>query len=76
VVSRISGHVEAVIDGESGLIGDGPAELGALLARLLTDAGLRDQLGDAARRHAARYTWDRTASLTFDVLADEAERRR
>jgi glycosyltransferase involved in cell wall biosynthesis len=76
VVSRIAGHVEAVADGTSGLIGDDVPELAAHLTRLLSDAPLRARLGDGARVHAAGFTWDRAAAGVFEVLANEADRRR
>jgi glycosyltransferase involved in cell wall biosynthesis len=58
VASRVGGLVEAVADGETGLLvppGD-PAALAAAVARLAADAGLRGRLGAAGRaRVVARY---------------------
>jgi glycosyltransferase involved in cell wall biosynthesis len=76
VVSRIAGHVEAVDEGISGLIGDDVPELAAHLARVLTDATLRARLSEGALAHAAGFTWERAAAAVFGVLADEADRRR
>jgi alpha-1,3-rhamnosyl/mannosyltransferase len=39
------------------------------LARLLTDAGLRQELSERGLERAAQYTWRRTAERTMDVLA-------
>jgi glycosyltransferase involved in cell wall biosynthesis len=55
VVSGISGNLEIVRDGESGLVfaPDDPAGLAAALARLRGDPALRARLGAAARARAA-----------------------
>jgi colanic acid/amylovoran biosynthesis glycosyltransferase len=54
VATRHSGIPEAVVDGETGLLGaEGDrAALAANLRRLLADDALRTQLGAAARKHA------------------------
>jgi glycosyltransferase involved in cell wall biosynthesis len=46
------------------------------MVRLAEDPGLRDRLGDAARREATRFTWERTAHDTLAVLAADLVRRR
>jgi glycosyltransferase involved in cell wall biosynthesis len=76
VVTRIPGHDGAVVDGVTGLLVSGPDDLAAGLDRLLGDEGLRRRLGDAAREHAAAYTWDSAAHDTFAVLVGAAEGRR
>ena len=38
------------------------------LERLLSDAQLRQELGDEGRRRAAGFTWDRAADQTLEVL--------
>jgi colanic acid/amylovoran biosynthesis glycosyltransferase len=50
-----SGIPEAVVDGETGLLGPerDPAALAGNLRRLLTDDGLRTRMGEQARRHVA-----------------------
>jgi len=74
VASRIAGHVDAVVDGETGMLaGDGPA-LSAAVARILTDERLRRRLGQAARSHAARYTWDAAAAAVLAALDDQPRR--
>ena len=60
----VQGHCE-VLAGQSrrsggGIPYRGYAEFGAALDLLLSDAGLRDRLGQAGRRHVEeRYAWDR-----------------
>lgn len=74
VATRISGHADAVADGESGLLAD-DAGIEAALHRVLTDTALRRRLEAGAVAHAARFTWDATAAGTLQALADEAMRR-
>lgn len=76
VVSRIAGHVDAVVEGVSGLLFDGEDEAVAALGRFLDDEVLRKDLATGALNRAAELTWDATALATFEVLAAEAERRR
>jgi colanic acid/amylovoran biosynthesis glycosyltransferase len=55
VSTRHSGIPEAVVDGETGLLGDerDVSGLARNLHRLLTDADLRERMGKAARAHIA-----------------------
>ena len=76
VATRIAGHADAVADGTTGLLVDGDDGLEAGLDRVLSDAGLRRRLGDAALARASRLTWDATAAGTLSVLAADAIRRR
>lgn len=76
VVTRIAGHVDAVVEGSSGLLVGDEDDAVAALDRFLGDEVLRKQLGDGAIERAAELTWDATALATFEVLAAEAERRR
>ena len=76
VVSRIAGHSDAVVEGRSGLLADGPDELVSGLDRVLSDASLRAQLAAGARAYAEQFTWAATARGTLEVLAAEALRRR
>jgi glycosyltransferase involved in cell wall biosynthesis len=76
VVTRIPGHVDAVVDGESGLLVGDEDEAVETLDRFLSDEVLRKQLAEGALARAAELTWDATALATFEVLAAEAERRR
>ncbi len=71
VASRIAGHADAVVDGSTGLLADGPEEYSLALRRVLGDGALRDRLGRAAASHAAALTWEATARSTLVALADE-----
>jgi glycosyltransferase involved in cell wall biosynthesis len=76
VVSDIAGHRDAVIDRVSGLLASGAEELTAHLDLVIGDTDLRTTLGAGALEQAARFTWDRTARATLEILADEATGRR
>jgi glycosyltransferase involved in cell wall biosynthesis len=76
VVTRVPGFVDAVIEGETGLLGDSHDDLSSALELVLTDADLRARLGTRAREHASRYTWEATARGTLEVLAKAAIQRR
>jgi glycosyltransferase involved in cell wall biosynthesis len=43
-----------------------PVQIAAALGRLLTDAGLRERLGELGRERAREFTWERSARLTLD----------
>jgi glycosyltransferase involved in cell wall biosynthesis len=68
VASRVGGLVEAVADGETGILvapGD-PSALAAALGGLAADAGLRARLGTAAReRVVTRYSVAQMAEGTL-----------
>jgi glycosyltransferase involved in cell wall biosynthesis len=67
VASAVGGLRDTVVDGGTGLHvppSDPEATAGAL-ARLLSDKGLRGELGRAGQQRArARYSWDRVAAET------------
>jgi glycosyltransferase involved in cell wall biosynthesis len=75
VATRISGHMDAVVHGETGLLVE-PAELGPALDRVLSDPDERERMSAAALAHAARFTWETTAIGTLTALAEEAHRLR
>ncbi|NLD76577.1 MAG: glycosyltransferase family 4 protein [Acidimicrobiales bacterium] len=75
LATRIAGHVDAVHEGVSGLLADDDAEIARLLARIITDANLRQRLSDGALSHASRFNWANTATRIMETLADEAHGR-
>ncbi|HET9732660.1 MAG TPA: glycosyltransferase family 4 protein [Acidimicrobiales bacterium] len=76
VATDIAGHRDAVEDGTSGLLVDGPRGLAEGMTRVLLDPTTRHKLSEGAVRVASRFTWDATARGTLSVLAAEARRRR
>ena len=75
VATRISGHMDAVVSGETGLLVE-PNELGSALDTVLADPDLRKRMSAAALVHATRFTWEATAIGTLTALAEEAHRLR
>jgi D-inositol-3-phosphate glycosyltransferase len=63
VASAVGGLPTAVEDGVSGLLVDSrrPADFAAAIDRLVTGPGLCAEMAGAARRHAERFSWQRTA---------------
>jgi len=76
VATRITGHVDAVRDGVSGLLADGFDEFVTNLERIVTDEGLRDKLSAGALERAGELDWDRTAAAVLTSLVDAARIRR
>ncbi len=75
VVSRISGHQDAVADGESGILVDDQDGMVEGLHSVLADEVLRKRLSLGAADFAARFSWESTARQTVAVLAAEKIRR-
>ncbi len=76
VVSRISGHQDAVLEGQSGLLFDDSTEMVEKLYEVLTDEVLRKRLGLGAQEFASQFSWDAAARRALAVLASEALRRK
>lgn len=59
------------VAGEAALLFDPhrPAQIAAATRRLLTDAGLRERLGELGRQRASQFTWERSARQTLDSYA-------
>jgi len=72
VATAIAGHVDAVLDGESGLLVKDPDELAGALGRVLGDEVLRSRLARGALSRARWFTWDATARRALEALAAEA----
>lgn len=54
------GTAESVVHGVTGLLADDPAQFTEHVALLLGDPRIRDEMGEAACRHARRFTWTAT----------------
>jgi glycosyltransferase involved in cell wall biosynthesis len=76
VASRITGHDDAVLDGESGYLVEGVEAFAAAADAVIADPMLRRRLGQGALRHAARFNWETTAATTLEILAREVSRGR
>jgi len=67
---RAGGAVDAIVDGETGLLvdGDDVAAIADALRALLGDPALRDRLGRGGLAHARRLGWDHTARLFLEAV--------
>jgi glycosyltransferase involved in cell wall biosynthesis len=76
VASRISGHEDAVVDGETGLLFDTLDEMTDSMHSILTDEVLRKRLATNALDYASQFSWDNAAKAALAALAAEALKRR
>ena len=74
VATAIPGHVDAVLDGESGLLVEDADDLAGAIGRILGDEVLRSRLARGALSRARWFTWDATARRALEALAEEATR--
>lgn len=77
VAGNVGGALDAVRDGETGLLVDptDPLLVAEAIARLLLDSELARRLGEAGRRHALAHTWAHVVARVQDVLLAQLERR-
>uniref|UniRef100_A8LXT0 Glycosyl transferase group 1 n=1 Tax=Salinispora arenicola (strain CNS-205) TaxID=391037 RepID=A8LXT0_SALAI len=69
VAYRAAGGVgEAVVDGRTGLLADDIDDYVAKVRILLQDASMRQEMGAAARQHAATFTWQAAGSRFASLL--------
>ncbi|HNR35526.1 MAG TPA: glycosyltransferase [Candidatus Hydrogenedentes bacterium] len=69
VISPVGMNAEVVTDGISGFLASTPSEWEQKLERLIVDAGLRQRMGDEARRTALeRYSLDANYPVFLDVM--------
>jgi glycosyltransferase involved in cell wall biosynthesis len=76
VATRIAGHEDAVVDGESGLLASSVPELVEASESVLANPMLRRRLSQGALRRSERMTWERTAEVTLQTLAAQVTRPR
>lgn len=78
VATAITGHIDAVTEGVSGLLvnedHDMPNGMVRALDAMLSDQGLRRRLGAGAMARAEGLSWAATAKGTLIALASEASR--
>lgn len=75
VVSRITGHADAVWEGRSGLLVGDVAEYVAATSGLLRDPNRLEQLRDGARERAASLSWSAVAVAAMESLVADARAR-
>lgn len=76
VAGNVDGAVDAVVDGETGLLVDptDPKAVAGALIELLLDAGRAERLGRAALARAGRFGWARVAAQVEELLIQMAGR--
>jgi glycosyltransferase involved in cell wall biosynthesis len=75
IASRIDGHLDAIADGESGVLAEPGPEMEMALDMVLTNQIVRRRLQVGARERARSLTWDQTSFSTLQVLASDARSR-
>lgn len=77
VAFRSAGGVaEAIVDAETGLLADSEEDFIAHVRDLLVDDVRRKAMGEAAQRHAARFTWKAGGAAFASLIARTATRPR
>jgi glycosyltransferase involved in cell wall biosynthesis len=76
VATRIAGHEDAVVDGESGLLVDSVQEMAEATESILANPMVRRRLSLGALRRAEQMTWERTAEVALQTLAAQVSRDR
>jgi glycosyltransferase involved in cell wall biosynthesis/O-antigen/teichoic acid export membrane protein len=69
---RVGGLGESIVDGETGILAEEPAELAERVRALVADPAAVDRLGEAAKSRARGFTWEHTAEANLAVLSDTA----
>lgn len=67
---RAGGAIDAIVDGETGLLIDGSnaGAIAAALRRLLGDEAFRERLAAGGLAHARRHGWERSAARFIDAV--------
>jgi phosphatidylinositol alpha-1,6-mannosyltransferase len=77
VAASSGGGPEIVLDGETGRVVDSSDEAGLLAAldQLLGDPELARTMGERARKHVERFSWDQSAAVLEELLRNAARNR-
>jgi len=77
IATNVPGLSESVRDGETGiLVPSGDAEaLATQIAKVLSDAALREKLGATAREWVSRFSWEEMARKSLKFLENAAGQR-
>jgi glycosyltransferase involved in cell wall biosynthesis len=71
VATRLNGVEELLGDDEAGLVVERtPDAFGSALAQLASDPGRRARMGQAARRRASTYTWERSTASVLEIYRE------
>ena len=75
VIARKDYAPETVLHGQTGYLGGNDDELLAYIGELISNGGLRTQMGRSARAHIERFDWDLITRQWEDVFIKLARRR-
>ncbi len=77
VAASSGGGSEVVLDGETGRVVDSSDEVGLLdaLDQLLGDPALARAMGERARKHVERFSWEQSAAVLDELLRNAARNR-
>lgn len=70
ITNRVAGAADIIIDGVNGLLLSSPSDVNDLATKielLLSNAELRETMGERARETAEKISWDLVAQKTIDV---------
>ncbi|HZB78024.1 MAG TPA: glycosyltransferase family 4 protein [Solirubrobacteraceae bacterium] len=76
VALAVGGLNESIVDGETGFLARDDAQLTERVREVVEQPELRERMGEAARRRAATFTWDRSAATFLEVLTSAADEGR
>ena len=76
VIARKDYEPETVVHGQTGYLGGNGDELLAYLGELISNGGLRAQMGHSARAHIERFDWGLITRQWEDAFIELASRRR
>lgn len=74
VAWRIPGHLDAVLEGESGMLVDSVPELVEACLTIVQDPLLRRRLAKGALAQAENFSWEQTATAALEALAGQVHR--
>ena len=69
----VGGLRESIVDGETGVLADDMDELTRRVSHLIAHRQELEELGEAARRRALTFSWERTAEANLAVLRAKAK---
>jgi glycosyltransferase involved in cell wall biosynthesis len=71
VATRVSGIADLVRDDAGFLVDRTPDQVAEALYRLISDPPLRRSMGEAGRRRAQMFTWDRSVGSVLALYSDQ-----
>ena len=71
VATRVSGIADVVRDDAGILVDRTPDQVAEALYRLISDPSLRRSMGEAGRRRAQMFTWDRSVDSVLALYSDQ-----